>query len=108
MGGVKLIKAVIRPEKELDVVLGLEKEGFYSLTKFDVLGRGKQKGVQVGSAVYDELAKLMIMIVVEDADAPKVVRTIEDNAKTGNFGDGKIFVSEVEEAYTIRTGKNKL
>ena len=105
---MKLIKAVIRPEKELEVVHGLEKEGFYSLTKLDVLGRGKQKGVQVGSAVYDELAKLMLMIVVEDADVSKVVRTIEDNAKTGNFGDGKIFISAVEEAYTIRTGKKKL
>ena len=105
---MKLVKAIIRPEKELDVVHGLEKEGFYSLTKLDVLGRGKQKGVQVGSAVYDELAKLMIMIVVEDSDAPKVVQTIEEQAKTGNFGDGKIFVSDVEEAYTIRTGKKKL
>ena len=105
---MKLIKAVIRPEKEFDVVHGLEKEGFYSLTKLDVLGRGKQKGVQVGSAVYDELAKLMLMIVVEDKDAPKVVQTIESHAKTGNFGDGKIFISDVAEAYTIRTGKNRL
>ena len=105
---MKMIKAVIRPEKEFDVIHGLEKEGFYSLTKLDVLGRGKQKGVQVGSAVYDELAKLMILIAVEDKDAPKVVRIIEERAKTGNYGDGKIFVSEVLEAYTIRTGKNKL
>ena len=105
---MKMIKAVIRPEKEFDVVRGLEKEGFYSLTKLDVLGRGKQKGVQVGSAVYDELAKLMLLIVVEDKDASKAVKTIEEHAKTGNFGDGKIFVSEVKEAYTIRTGRNRL
>ena len=105
---MKMIKAVIRPEKEFDVIHGLEKEGFYSLTKLDVLGRGKQKGVQVGSAVYDELAKLMILIVVETKDAPKVVKIIQDHAKTGNYGDGKIFVNDVQEAYTIRTGKNKL
>jgi nitrogen regulatory protein PII 1 len=105
---MKMVKAVIRPEKEFDVVSGLEKAGFYSLTKFDVLGRGRQKGVQVGSATYDELAKLMLMIVVEDKDANKVVETIQTSARTGNFGDGKIFVSDVKEAYTIRTGKSRL
>ena len=105
---MKMIKAIIRPEKEFDVVHGLEKAGFYSMTKMDVLGRGRQKGVQVGSATYDELAKLMLILVVEDKDASKVIQTIEDHAKTGNFGDGKIFVSDVKEAYTIRTAKNKL
>ena len=103
-----MIKAVIRPEKEFDVVQGLEKEGFYSLTKLDVLGRGRQKGVQVGSATYDELAKLMFMIVVDDKDAARVVETIQSHARTGNFGDGKIFLSDVKEAHTIRTGRNRL
>ena len=105
---MKMIKAIIRPEKEFDVVHGLEKQGFYSLTKLDVLGRGKQKGVQVGSAVYDELAKLMLILVVNDGDEAKVLEIIQSCARTGNFGDGKIFVSEVEDAYTIRTGKNRL
>ena len=105
---MKMIKAIIRPEKEFDVVQGLERAGFYSMTKLDVLGRGRQKGVQVGSATYDELAKLMLILVVEDKDASKVIQTIEDHAKTGNFGDGKIFVSDVKEAYTIRTARNKL
>ncbi len=105
---MKMIKAVIRPEMERVVIEGLEKAGFYSHTKWDVLGRGRQKGVQVGKAVYDELAKLFLMVVVEDTDVRKVVETIETSAKTGNFGDGKIFVSDVKEAYTIRTGKNRL
>ena len=105
---MKMIKAVIRPEKEFDVVHGLEKEGFYSLTKLDVLGRGKQKGVQVGSATYDELAKLMLIIVVEDKDASRVLETIQSHARTGNFGDGKIFVTDVGQSFTIRTGKNRL
>jgi len=105
---MKMIKAIIRPEREFDVVKGLEKEGFNSMTKLDVLGRGRQKGVQVGSATYDELAKLMLILVVEDKDAAKVLKTIEDHARTGNFGDGKIFVSDVKEAYTIRTGKSRL
>ena len=105
---MKMIKAVIRPEKEFDVVHGLEKEGFNSMTKLDVLGRGRQKGVQVGSATYDELAKLLLILVVEDKDLLKAVKTIEAHARTGNFGDGKIFVSDVKEAYTIRTGKSRL
>src|SRR3990167_8115844 len=105
---MKMIKAIIRPEKEFDVVHGLEKAGYYSMTKLDVLGRGRQKGVQVGNATYDELAKLMLILVVEDKDAAKVIQTIADLARTGNFGDGKIFVSDVKEAYTIRTAKNSL
>lgn len=105
---MKMIKAVIRPERESEVVNGLEKEGFYSLTKWDVLGRGRQKGVQVGKTTYDELAKLLLMVVVEDGDLKKVIEAIETHARTGNFGDGKIFISDVKEAYTIRTGKNRL
>lgn len=105
---MRMIKAIVRPEKEFDVVRGLEKEGFYSMTKLDVLGRGRQKGVKVGSAVYDELVKLLLMIVVNDADEEKVIGIIQSCAKTGNFGDGKIFVSDVDEAYTIRTGRNRL
>ena len=105
---MKMVKAVIRPEKEFDVVSALEKNGFYSMTKFDVLGRGRQRGVQVGSATYDELSKLMLIIVVEDKEAPKVIETILKSAQTGNFGDGKVFVSSVKDAYTIRTGKNRL
>ena len=105
---MKMIKAIIRPEKEFEVVHSLEKEGFYSLTKLDVLGRGKQKGIQVGSATYDDLAKLLLIITVEDKDVSKVVETIRLTAKTGNFGDGKVFVSEVKEVYTIRTGKKGL
>jgi len=105
---LKMIQAIIRPEKEFEVVYALEKERFYSLTKLDVLGRGRQKGVQVGRTTYDELAKLMLIVVVEDEDAPKVVKTIQRYARTGNFGDGKIFALDVEEAYTIRTGKKAL
>ncbi len=100
---MKMITAIIRPERELDVVRGLEDAGFYALTKVDVLGRGKQRGIQVGSAVYDELAKLMLLLVVEDKDWRKAVETIHRHAYTGNYGDGKIFVLPVEEGYTIRT-----
>ena|SRR3989344_2533636 len=102
---MKMIRAVIRPEKEEDVIKGLEGAGFPSVTKMDVFGRGKQKGIQVGTAIYDELAKTMIMVVVDDALAEKASGAISEAAKTGNFGDGKIFISPVDSAVTIRTGK---
>ena len=102
---MKLIKAIIRPEKETEVIQGLEQAGISALTKWDVLGRGRQKGIQVGATVYGELSKLCLMLVVQDADAAKAVETILATAKTGHPGDGRIFVSEVKTAYTIRTGK---
>jgi len=78
------------------------------VTKMDVLGRGKQKGIQVGSAVYDELAKTLLMLVVEDAKLPAAVAAIRSGAVTGNPGDGKLVISPVDEVYTIRTGQTGL
>ena len=103
---MKLIKAIIRPEKETAVIEQLEQAGLFALTKWDVLGRGRQMGIQMGGIVYGELSKLCLMVVVEDADAPRAIETIMAAAKTGHPGDGRIFVSNVEEAYTIRTGKS--
>ena len=105
---MKMIRAFIRPEKEQEVVLALEGAGFPSLTKMPVFGRGKQKGLTVGPVHYDELPKTLIMTVVEDRDADRVVHVIQDKAKTGFIGDGKIFVSPVENAYTVRTGEAAL
>lgn len=102
---MKLIKAIIRPEKETEVIQALEQAGLPALTKWDVLGRGRQKGIQVGAAVYGELSKLCLMLVVKDDEAPKAVETILKAAKTGHPGDGRIFVGDVKDAYTIRTGK---
>ena len=102
---MKMIRAFIRPEKEQEVVLALEGAGFPSLTKMPVFGRGKQKGLQVGPVHYDELPKTLIMMVVDDRDANKVIGLINDKARTGFVGDGKIFVSPVESAYTVRTGE---
>lgn len=105
---MKMIRAFIRPEKEQEVVLALEGAGFPSLTKMPVFGRGKQKGLQVGPVHYDELPKTLIMTVVDTEDVDKVVKIIQDKAKTGFIGDGKIFVSPVETAYTVRTGEEGL
>ena len=102
---MKLIQAIVRPEKEAEVIRGLEQAGFSALTKWDVLGRGRQKGIQVGAAVYGELSKLCLTLVVQDGDAAKAIEAILSTAKTGHPGDGRIFVSDVKEAYTIRTGK---
>lgn len=85
--------------------MALEAVGIVSLTKMDVLGRGQQRGIQVGATVYDELPKVQIMIVVDDAKVEPALAAIASGAKTGQPGDGKVFISPVEEAYTIRTGK---
>ena len=106
--GMKMIRAVIRPETVDKVADTLEAGGFSALTRIDVFGRGKQKGIKVGNVVYDNLPKTMLMVVVDDSKLESAVEIIEQSARTGNIGDGKIFVSPVEEAYTIRTGARGL
>jgi nitrogen regulatory protein PII 1 len=59
----------------------------------------------VGPVHYDELPKVLIMTVVNDTDLEKVMKVIQDKARTGFIGDGKIFISPVESAYTVRTGE---
>ena len=105
---MKMVRAIIRPEKETVVASALAKANFPALTKWDVLGRGKQQGIQVGGQLYDELAKSMVMIVVEDDQVDSVLSAIQEAAFTNNPGDGKIFVTEVETAYTVRTGQAEL
>lgn len=105
---MKMVRAVVRPDQEQAIVAALAQNGFPALTKWDVLGRGKQRGIQVGSQMYDELAKTMILIVVDDHQIEPVVKTILEAGGTGFPGDGKLFVSPVEAAYTLRTGKPEL
>ena len=105
---MKMIRAIIRLEKEAEVLSRLEAKGFYAMTKLPVLGCGQQRGIQVGAVTYDELAKLMLVMVVEDRDYDCAIQAIEEGAHTGHPGDGKIFVQEVRKAYTIRTGAEGL
>lgn len=105
---MQMIRAIIRPNKETEVVESLEKEDYVSLTKMDVFGRGKQRGIHTAEVQYDELPKTMLMLVVEDQEKSKVVDIIQKTAFTGKYGDGKIFVSPVDESYTIRTGESDL
>ncbi len=105
---MKMIRAVVRPEREEVVASALAKASFAALTKWEVVGRGKQQGIQVGSQIYNELAKSMILVVVNDDQVDSVLQIIHDSAFTGYPGDGKIFVTPVETAYTVRTGKAEL
>ena len=105
---MKLIKAIIRPEKVLPVLEALSEKGHNSVTRISVLGRGKQRGLKVGDVYYDEIPKEMLLIVVEDASVKETVQTIAGSARTDAFGDGKIFVSEVSTADTVSTGEEGL
>jgi len=110
---MKLIRAIIRPESTLRVIEALEKNGIYAMTRMNVTGRGKEMGITQGSVRYTEIPKEMLMIVLPDdavtqaiTEIKKAARTgTKDNPAQGNVGDGKIFVSDVEETYTIRTGE---
>lgn len=106
-----MIRAIIRPERVSTVLTELSDAGFPAVTKMDVMGRGKQRGMKVGDVYYDEIPKEMLMMVVRDEDKDDVIKIVMKNAKTGEkgaFGDGKIFVSPVEEVYTISSGNNEL
>lgn len=103
-----MIRAVVRPEKSSAVLSELLDAGYVGVTKEEVYGRGRQKGIVVGEVHYDELQKELLIIIAEDKDKDDIIRIIMKNAKTGengNFGDGRIFITPVEEAYTISSGK---
>lgn len=102
---MKMIRAIVRPEKSETIAEKLAEAGVVSMTKMHVFGRGKTKGLQVGDIRYDEFPKVMLLMVVPDEGAEKAVETIIEAGKTGNIGDGKVFVSSVESAYTVRTGE---
>jgi nitrogen regulatory protein PII 1 len=102
-----MVRAIVRPEKADEVLEALMYAGFPAVTKMDVAGRGKQRGMKAGEVVYDELPKEMLLLVVAESDREFVVETIMKTARTsdkGAFGDGKIFVSPVEASYTVSSG----
>ena len=108
---MKMVKAVVRPEKAAEVLEALNKEGFSAVSRISILGRGRQRGLKVGDVVYDEIPKEMIMMVIEDKDLDKVTKILVESARTskeGAFGDGKIFVLPVDKAVTISTDEEKL
>jgi len=101
------IRAIVRPEKTDSVLAALMEAGFPAVTKIPVVGRGKQRGIKIGEVTYDEIPKELLLVVIPDADKEFVKRIIMEAARTGEkgaFGDGKIFVSAVDEVYTISSG----
>jgi nitrogen regulatory protein PII 1 len=105
-----MVRAIIRPEKVNEVLSALMYAGFPAVTKMDVFGRGKQRGMKVGDITYDELPKELLITVVQDSDKDFVIDTIMKSARSGTkgaFGDGKIFVSSVDEVYTVSSGQKE-
>ena len=105
---MKKVEAIIRPFKLEDVKIALVNAGIVGMTVSEVRGFGRQKG-QVeryrGSEFTVEfLQKLKLEIVVEDSKVDTVISAIQDAARTGEIGDGKIFVSTIDAVIRIRTG----
>ncbi|SFL41474.1 nitrogen regulatory protein P-II family [Halogranum rubrum] len=109
-GGIKLVMAVVRPDKLADVKQGLAEIGAPSLTVTNVSGRGSQpakKGQWRGEEYTVDLhQKVKIECIVGDIPADDVVEAIREAAYTGEPGDGKIFVIDVEDAMQVRTGSS--
>ena len=105
---MKMLKAIVRPEIADTVSDALAEAGFNSMTKINAFGRGKQNGIMIGSIRYDELPKTILMLVVEDELVDEVLKIIKYKAYTGNFGDGKVFITNVEKVLTVRTGESGL
>ena len=112
---MKMIWAIIRPEYSQKVIDALEKTGISAMTRLNVTGHGTEMGITAGMVNYSEIPKEMLMLVLPDIDIARAVRIISTMAKTwqkenpglGAIGDGKIFVTYVEDAYTIRTAENR-
>jgi nitrogen regulatory protein P-II 1 len=106
---MKKVEAIIREEKLELVKHSLEIKGFTGLTATQVEGRGQQKGLslqwRVGEYRVDLLPKIKLEVVVQDKDAETVVDTICASARTGDIGDGMIFVLPVEQICRVRTGE---
>jgi ribosomal protein S8 len=90
---MKMIRAIIRPNKEEKVVEHLEKEGFISLTKMNVFGRGKQKGIRVGTVCYDELPKVMGGLGIGIVSTSKGVMTDRAARAAGHGGEVLCIIS---------------
>ena len=108
-GIMKKIVAIIRPDKFEEVKNALEGIGCHGMTVKDVKGRGRQLGVTESYRGHDYridlLPKTELEIVANDADIEEIVQTIIKTAQTGDIGDGKIFISPVEDVIRIRTGE---
>jgi nitrogen regulatory protein P-II 1 len=106
---VKKIEAIVRPQKLDEVKEALNSLGVHGMTVAQVFGCGKQRGL---TGVYrgqeysiNLLPKVKVEVVVRDSLVDEVIKAISDTSRTGKIGDGKIFISTVEDAVRIRTGE---
>ncbi len=106
---MKKIEAIIKPFKLEDVKDALAEIGVAGMTVSEVKGYGRQQGhselYRGAEYVVDFLPKIKIELIVSDDDVEKIISTIISSAKTGNIGDGKIFVYPIEKIIRIRTGE---
>ena len=109
---MKLVKSIIRPNKVEEVRDALEKLSIFGLTVSDVRGHGRQKG---HTAVYRGkeysvtlLPKVEVEVVVPDTMVDDTIKAIAAAARTGEIGDGRVFVLPVEQGYNIRTGERDI
>ena len=107
---MKKIEAIIKPFKLEEVKENLGLIGIHGMTVMEVKGFGRQKGhtelYRGAEYIVDFLPKVKIEIVVSDDDLDKAVESIQNTAKTGRIGDGKIFVTDLEQVVRIRTGED--
>ncbi len=104
------IEAIIRPEKMDDVKNALTEAGYHGMNIVHVTGRGVQRGIihqGRGGESYtvDMLPKVKVEVVIADDNVDAVVKIIIDAARTGNIGDGKLFIVPVSDAVRVRTGE---
>ncbi len=106
---MKKIEALIRVEKLDEVRVALEEKGFVGMTVTEVKGRGTQKGIllewRAGEYRVEFLPKLKLELIVDDSNVDKAIDAIVSSARTGKAGDGKIFVSQIDQVVRIRTGE---
>jgi Nitrogen regulatory protein PII len=106
---MKKIEAIIRPEKLDEVLKAIESTGYSGVMITEIKGHGKQKGIvqQWRGSQYRVtlLTKVKIEIVAKNKDVEKIRSAVASAAKTGEIGDGKIFVYDISDAYKIRTGE---
>ncbi len=104
---MKMVIAIIRPEKLQCVKDELKEIGVNGMTVSHVTGRGEQMGLRfttrVGEFIVDEIEKVKVEAVIEDEELDKVIATVKELAETGSPGDGRIFVVPVEQSVKIRS-----
>ncbi len=104
------VETIIKPEMMEKVKVALEEKGFISMTISDVAGRGEQKGIQLRyngrTERVDLLPKIRIELIVCDYEVDFLIETITEAVRTGNIGDGRIFVSPVARSIKVRTGED--